>query len=50
VWGLLRGPDGTWQNALLFQGMGTLASFGEDEAGEVYLVDRNGSLLRLSQR
>jgi glucose/arabinose dehydrogenase len=50
VWGLLRGPGGAWQNELLYQGTGTLASFGEDEAGEIYLVDRNGSLLRLSER
>jgi glucose/arabinose dehydrogenase len=50
VWGLLRDPGGAWQSGLLFQGMGTLPSFGEDEAGEVYLVDRNGSLLRLSAK
>jgi glucose/arabinose dehydrogenase len=42
IWGLLRSPDGGWQNALLFQNAGRITSFGEDEAGELYLLDRSG--------
>lgn len=47
VWGLLRLPDGTFQNNVLFQGLGNITAFGQDEAGEVYLVDYSGSILRL---
>jgi glucose/arabinose dehydrogenase len=50
LWGLLRGPEGAWQNELLYQGVGQITSFGEDEAGEVYLVDQGGSIYRLSAR
>jgi glucose/arabinose dehydrogenase len=50
VWGLLRLPDGSWQNALLFETGTNITSFGQDEAGEVYLVDRQGSVYRLAQR
>ena len=47
VRGLLRSADGSWQDALLFELDALISSFGEDEAGEVYLTDYNGRLLRL---
>lgn len=47
VWGLLSLPDGEWASEILFEGMGSISSFGEDEAGEVYLVDHNGSIYTL---
>jgi glucose/arabinose dehydrogenase len=50
VWGLLRSPDGSWQNAQLFETGSTITSFGEDESGELYLADWGGSLYRLSRR
>lgn len=50
VWGLLPNPPGGWQSLRLFQNVARITSFGEDEAGEVYLLDRNGALLRLSRR
>lgn len=50
VWGLLRLPDGSWQNAALFQTGANITSFGQDEAGQIYLVDRQGSIYRLAQR
>ena len=51
VWGLLRNPDGTWQSLLLFQTGYRIASFGVDEAGEVYLLDhQQGEIYRLSKR
>lgn len=49
VWGLLRGPDGKWQNRLLFETRTNITSFGEDEAGELYLVDHKGHVYRLSK-
>ena len=51
VWGLLRGPDGAWQNELLFQTGMSITSFGLDEAGELYLTDYNtGAIYRLAQK
>lgn len=47
VWGLLRDEAGQWQNKTLFQTGGNLTSFGEDESGEIYLIDRSGTISRL---
>ena len=47
VWGLLRMPDGTWRQQVLFSGMGRISSFGEDQSGEVYLIDHGGVIYRL---
>jgi glucose/arabinose dehydrogenase len=47
LWGLLRAPDGSWQNQLLYETRLSIASFGEDEAGEVYLVDYKGAIYQL---
>jgi glucose/arabinose dehydrogenase len=47
VWGLLRTPDGTWQQKQLYQNVGRISSFGEDESGEIYLTDLRGSLFQL---
>jgi glucose/arabinose dehydrogenase len=41
IWGLSRAPDGTWRRAVLRAAPGGHAgysSFGEDEAGELYLT------------
>ena len=50
VWGLLRQPDGEWQNALLFETGHSITAFGVDETGEIYLLDYNGSLLRFDRK
>ena len=49
IWGALAGQDGMWQSRQLFaEGQGTgLASFGEDEDGELYAVYLNGVILKL---
>ena len=47
VWGLIR-TDGGWQNQLLFQTGVTITSFGQDEAGEIYLISDNGNIYRLA--
>jgi glucose/arabinose dehydrogenase len=44
VWGLTRNAQGNWISSVLFEGIGTITSFGEDEAGEVYLVTHEGQL------
>jgi glucose/arabinose dehydrogenase len=47
IWGLLRDPAGQWQNEKMFTLQVYLASFGLDEAGEVYLVDYRGKVFQL---
>ncbi len=42
VWGLVRDAQGIWQNQALFSQVGLITSFGQDEQGEVYLVDQKG--------
>jgi glucose/arabinose dehydrogenase len=50
VWGLFRDAEGIWQNELLFETSAQITSFGEDESGEVYLVDRRGIISRLAEK
>ena len=50
VWGLLRDAQGNWQSQALFDGMGRITSFGEDETGEVYLIDQAGNVFILAQK
>ncbi len=49
IWGL-RQTDQQWDNAELLQADLMLTSFGEDDAGEVYLTDRNGGVYQLVVR
>jgi glucose/arabinose dehydrogenase len=49
IWGLARGAAGNWQSAVLAQTDVRLTTFGQDEEGELYLVDRSsGTLYRLA--
>jgi hypothetical protein len=41
IWGLYR-ADGVWQRVKLLDAFFTISSFGEDEAGEVYVLDHRG--------
>ena len=47
VWGALQGADGSWQIQEMFSVGQPIASFGEDEDGEVYLVSLSGTILKL---
>lgn len=47
IWGLLSTGNGVWQTKLLFETGLNITAFGQDEAGEVYLVDYSGSLYQL---
>jgi hypothetical protein len=49
VWGLIR-SDGGWQNQVLFRNAGSITSFGQDGAGEVYLILDGGQILLLSPK
>jgi glucose/arabinose dehydrogenase len=50
IWGLVRDAQGSWQNQILFGPVGRITSFGQDEQGEVYLVDQGGILYVLDAK
>jgi glucose/arabinose dehydrogenase len=50
IWGLLRNPDGSWQNALLYDLPVNITSFGQDQAGEIYLVSITGKIFKLIKK
>jgi hypothetical protein len=47
VWGLRREADGSWVQGQLLQAQANISSFGQDEAGEVYLVDHRGDIFQI---
>jgi glucose/arabinose dehydrogenase len=49
VWGVIQ-VDGEWQAQLLFDTDVNITSFGQDEAGEVYLVGDGGGVYKLVRR
>lgn len=49
VWGLIQ-VDGAWQAQVLFDTDVNITSFGQDEAGEVYLVGDGGGIYKLVRR
>lgn len=49
IWASYRDQVGEWQTTLWMQTARQISSFGEDEAGELYLVDYKGEILRLEQ-
>jgi len=49
VWGLIR-SEGGWQTQLLFQTGARITSFGQDKAGEIYLLSDAGDVYKLARR
>lgn len=47
IWSSFRGTGGTWQTNLFMDTNFSISSFGEDDAGELYLVNQGGSILKL---
>lgn len=45
IWGAIRQADETWVSQQLLQTSFNITTFGEDEAGEVYLADQSGGTL-----
>lgn len=43
IWGLAR--DGAWQSVLLYDASFSIASFGEDEAGNLYVTDYDDGVI-----
>ena len=50
VWALRRAPDGQIENELLALSPSPIASFGEDQNGEVYVVGFDGRIYRLNEK
>jgi glucose/arabinose dehydrogenase len=49
IWGLIRSNDG-WQKQQLFDMAVSITSFGQDEAGEIYLLSDGGTVYRLAHK
>ena len=49
IWGLIQ-IDGGWQKQQLFDVDYTITSFGQDQAGELYLVSDSGSIYKLVKK
>ena len=49
IWLVARDAAGVWQNVDFMDTNFVISSFGEDEAGEVYLVDFKGGIYRLAE-
>lgn len=47
IWALLRGPAGKWHSVPLQDTDLEISSFGEDEAGELYILDIKGGVYRI---
>jgi glucose/arabinose dehydrogenase len=46
IWTARSDGAGNWQSEVSMESRRPISSFGEDEAGELYLVDYNGAILR----
>mgnify|MGYP003328768156 FL=1 len=44
MFGLAQGSDGVWNNQEIYRLPINITSFGADESGEIYVLDRNGDL------
>ncbi|MCS6774141.1 MAG: PQQ-dependent sugar dehydrogenase [Thermoflexales bacterium] len=47
IWALQRGEDGVWRNRVVLRTELRISSFGEDAAGELYVIDHQGAVYRL---
>ena len=48
IWGLRDEGNGQWSQAELLHSDKSISSFGQDEAGELYLVNHQGDIFQLS--
>ena len=49
AWTTRRDESGAWQTSVFMNTGRQISSFGEDELGELYLLDHNGTVLRLER-
>ena len=45
IWALWQDGADAWQKHIVVEGAGSISSFGEDEAGELYVIDRGGGAI-----
>lgn len=50
IFGLVQHEDGTWESRPLFSTDFQITSFGEDESGELYVLDRGGGVYQLQSQ
>jgi hypothetical protein len=50
IWGLLRDNSQNWQGKVLLSTPYKISAFGSDENGEIYLLDLQGGLYRLTTK
>lgn len=50
ILGLVHNADGSWESRLLYDTGFLITSFGIDEAGEIYVLDRSGGLYQLQAK
>ena len=50
VWGSVPKGQNSWDTRILFSTGYQIASFGEDQNGEIYLLDLNGNVYRLEKK
>jgi glucose/arabinose dehydrogenase len=48
IWSLQRDPSGHWQMTERLDSDAAITSFGEDQGGELYVVDQKGTIYRLA--
>jgi|SRR5690554_3446170 len=48
IWSATPGEGGTWNAQVAMESGRNISSFGEDEAGELYVVDYDGEILRFA--
>lgn len=48
IWALRGGADGQWTNEALFDTAYSITSFGEGADGELFVIDREGTIYRLA--
>ena len=50
IFGLVQHADGSWENQILYDTSFLITSFGADEAGELYVIDRGGGIYQLQSK
>jgi len=50
ILGLVHNADDSWESRLLYDTGFLITSFGIDEAGEIYVLDRSGGLYQLQAK
>jgi glucose/arabinose dehydrogenase len=50
IWGSVPNGENSWDTKILFSTGYRISSFGEDQNGELYLLDLNGSIYRLEKK